>query len=382
MKILHINDSTIFGGREKFIAELCNQIAKEYDASMSILSFSNNLSLEEKLDDRVKMHCFNIQGRDLNGIRLFIHSPFIIFRIRKLLLECKPDIVHIHSFFFIYLLIAIAVWLCPGRILVVKTVHTSGLFYSSTKWIDVFRLFVEKVATALNETFVVAISRQVLSICEKVFAKYAKSIGLIYNGIDLSQFSLRKNKSIRSQWGCSDKDIIGVYVARFDCGKNQDKLVKIWNLLKDLKYVKLWLIGNGPEYPKVAKMISQMELSKSIICLGQSNNVPLILSNADFALFPSSFEGFGIALIEKCATGLPVIASDIPPFKELIKSGEEGFLINLDDEKGWLEAIRRLASDASLRAKMGRKAAIKAEKYSISIASKQYFDLYSSMLNH
>ena len=206
--------------------------------------------------------------------------------------------------------------------------------------------------------------------------------GYSLSGIDISKFSLKKNKSIRSQWGCSDKDVIGVYVARFDYGKNQDKLVKIWRSLGDLKSVKLWLIGDGPTYPNVTNMISQMGLSKNVICFGQSNDVPLILSNADFALFPSSFEGFSIALIEKCASGLPVIASDIPPFKEIINSGGEGFLVNLNDEKGWLEAIKYLATDVSVRTKMGEMAVLRAKNFSISITGEQYFDLYSRILNH
>ena len=377
MKILHINDSSIFGGREKFIVELCNQITKEHCVSMSILSLTNNLSLGEELEDKVMIQNLNIRDNNLSGVRLLIYSPVLIFKIRKMLLDYKPNIVHIHSFFFIYFLIAIAVRLCPGNIPVVRTVHTSGLFYSSTKWIDKIRLFVEKVATTLNKTFVVAISRQILSICEKVFTKQAKGIILIYNGIDISKFSMRKNKNIRSQWGCSDKDIIGVYVARFDYGKNQDKLVRIWKALKDLEYVKLWLIGDGPTYSKVTDMISQMKLSKNVICFGQSNNIPLILNNADFALFPSSFEGFSIALIEKCASGLSVIASDIQPFKEVVKSGEEGFLINLNDEKGWLEAIKCLATDASFRTKMGEKAIIRAKNFSMSIVGERYFNLYT-----
>lgn len=382
MKVLHINDSPVFGGRENFIAELCNQIAKEYNVSISILSLSSNLSLREKLKGSVQIRNLNILDKNLNGIRLLFHSPFIIFKIRKFLLSYKPDIVHIHSFFSIFLLISIAVRLCPGNIQVVRTVHTSGLFYSSTKWIDVFRLFVEKVATALNNTFVVAISKQVLNNCAKAFTKQAKEIVLIYNGIDISKFSLKQNKSIRSQCGCSDNDVIGVYVARFDYGKNQDKLVKMWRSLGDLKSVKLWLIGDGPTYLNVTNMISQMELSKNVICFGRSNDVPLILSNADFALFPSSFEGFSIALIEKCASGLPVIASDIPPFKEIINSGGEGFLVNLNDEKGWLEAIKYLATDVSVRTKMGEMAVLRAKNFSISITGEQYFDLYSRILNH
>ena len=159
MKVLHISDSSIFGGREKFIAELCNQVAKKSDVSVSIISLSKNFLLEEKLDSQVKMYNLDIHDKNLSGVRLLIHAPIFIFKIRKKLLNYKPDIIHIHSFFSIYLLIAIAVWLCPGTIPVVRTVHTSGLFYSSTKWIDVFRLFVEKMATALNKTIVVAISK-------------------------------------------------------------------------------------------------------------------------------------------------------------------------------------------------------------------------------
>lgn len=381
-KILHINELLGRGGREIFLVQLCNQFALDGE-DVSLLLLSNNFPLREKLNPDVHFYFFDYACDEIEGIRLLWHSFTLVQKMKKTLLMLKPDIVHIHSFFLMYLLIAIAIRLSRLDIKVVRTIHTGGLFYASTKLLDKFRLWVEKVATTLNPTYIAAISSQVLNQSKKYFKRQTKGICLIYNGIDLERFDDVGYENVRSQYGCTSDDVIGVYVARFDNGKNQKWLVDLWGELKRSNVKsKLWLVGSssGITFKDVYNEIVRLGLESDVICLGESDNIPLILKNVDFALFPSSFEGFSIALIEKMAAGLPVIVSDIPPFREIICDNEMGIIVPLNDRQKWLSSIESLIVNKSLRKEMGAKAKCRSLDFSMKKAALDYERLYSNIL--
>lgn len=381
MKVIHIIESLCIGGRESLLIQLCNQMKKDR-VSISILSLSDYLPMKEQLNPNVRLYFLKYSPQSIVRVKLLYHSFFIVKRIKCVLRDLKPDIVHVHSCFIIYFLIEVAVWLSHLDIQIVKTIHTGGSFYTSKKIIDRFRLWVEKVATTLNTTYIVAISSQVLNNCRQLFLRQAKGIYLIYNGIDFDKFDKVAFRNLRTQYGCSQNDVIGIYVARFDNGKNHEWLIRIWSELKKAGVCsKLWLVGNGPLFTKTQNLITKLDLGDLVICLGESNNIPLILKNADFALFPSSFEGFGIALIEKMAASLPVIVSDIPPFREILCNDGMGFIIDLKDRQKWLTAIKTLTLDDSLRKEMGKKARDRSLHFSMKKTSSDYENLYLDVLS-
>ena len=86
-------------------------------------------------------------------------------------------------------------------------------------------------------------------------------------------------------------------------------------------------------------------------------------SACDLVLFPSlpSFgEGFGLAALEAMAAGVPVVASDAGPLPEVVSDGESGLVVAAGDDQAWAEAIFALASDGSLRHRLGNEARARA----------------------
>ncbi len=77
-----------------------------------------------------------------------------------------------------------------------------------------------------------------------------------------------------------------------------------------------------------------------------------IYEDSDVLLFPSLYEGFGLPLLEAMARGMPVVASDIPPLRELFESG--GRLLPLNDTSLWSDEILRLADPTTYRAASDR----------------------------
>lgn len=381
LRILHVNDSLGRGGREKMVLQLCNGVNRE-NFDVAFLSLSNKMELIDGMKNDVKIYSLNYEDGKLGGVNLLLRSLSIIGKLKKHLKEIAPNVIHVHSAFFLFLLITIAIRFSFCKVKVVRTIHTGGLFYSSKSLIDRFRVAVERFAIKLNPTYLIAISEQIVINNQRLFRKQAKGLIKIYNGIDLSLFDSVKLKNIRKQWGCKDEDILGVYVARFDDGKNQKWLVELWESLKKLGYqnIKLVLVGDGCNFREVKNLIEIKELEGNILCLGGLDYIPDVLNSCDFGLFPSDFEGFSVGLIEKMAAGLPVITSAIPPFREVISSGENGFVINICDKDKWLKTIIDLATNKVLREKIGENARQRSLDFSIKQTVLLHEQLYKKII--
>ena len=78
------------------------------------------------------------------------------------------------------------------------------------------------------------------------------------------------------------------------------------------------------------------------------------LRRATVCAFPSRWESFGNVLAEAAATGRPVVASPIPPFRELVDDGVTGRLAPLDDEQAWADALLEVLGDSERASAMGR----------------------------
>jgi glycosyltransferase involved in cell wall biosynthesis len=90
--------------------------------------------------------------------------------------------------------------------------------------------------------------------------------------------------------------------------------------------------------------------------LGLRRDVPDLLSAMDILVLPSHTEGFGLALVEAMAAGLPVIATSVGALPEVVTEGENGLLIPPRDAGALAGALERLLSDPALAQRLGANA--------------------------
>lgn len=378
-KILCVAGVMGTGGVEEMVVELCNNLDKsKYD--VSFFAYSIEQDAKERFDDSVDVYSLGYDALEIGGWNFVLRIYRIVKSIALILRKVNPDIIHINTTATRYLLVALLSILYSRKAVFVKTVHSSGYFLTSHRFTDRLRLVVEEISVLIRPTYLVGISKQVRDINMKLFRWGVKEYNLIYNGINLEKFiDSSPNQQLKNKF--TSNDVLVAYVARVVDGKNHAFLLKLWGYLKSIgkDNIKLLLIGDGDLLDSLRKKVHDENLLDNVIFVGRSGEVPNILRICDFAVFPSEFEGFGLSLIEKMATGLPVIASDIPPFREIIDDKVNGYIVDLKDQMKWIDLILRLSEDRFICDEIGRSAIIKSKQYSIDRMVREYDRLYAKI---
>lgn len=89
---------------------------------------------------------------------------------------------------------------------------------------------------------------------------------------------------------------------------------------------------------------------------GRRDNMPAVFHTAHIACLPSYREGLPKVLLEAAGCGLPIVTTDVPGCREIVRDGDNGFLVPVRDAQALAVALRSLIDDVALRAKMGQRA--------------------------
>lgn len=382
IKVLHIIETFGIGGRERVVIDLCNLLDKnKYDVAILVLSNTKMDSMQFVNRD-VRVYSLEYADSRIRGIASAAFWITGLGKLVSLFNLIKPQIVHTHLFYSHLLHVSLAIRFSKEKILHFRTVHTSGLFYENqTKLFNKVRLLVEKYAISINKTYIIGISNTIHKNNIKYFKHCAEEIRYIPNGIDLEKYHASRYYNIKkSDFGMCDESVIVSYVARLDYGKNHDMLIDIWDqVLKNVPTAKLYCAGDGILRTKLKNKVKELHLENSIYFLGNIGNISELLSISNLCVFPSSFEGFSLVMLEKLAMGLPVVASDIDAFKELIVNHENGILVPLGNEELYISEITKLCLDNELNAKIAGNAEKTAQGFSVEQMVKRLEDYYDKL---
>lgn len=175
--------------------------------------------------------------------------------------------------------------------------------------------------------------------------KFKQQGKVIYNGVNIERFRYNSDirQQVRKELGISSDTVVLGHVGRLAPVKNHTfMLALLEEVVKDYRQVKMIFVGDGPDYEKIRKEISERKLQDHIILLGSRTDVNRLLQSFDILLFPSIFEGFPVTLVEAQASGLPcLISSSITDEARLT---DQCHLIPLADKKKWFDTITRYIS--------------------------------------
>lgn len=128
----------------------------------------------------------------------------------------------------------------------------------------------------------------------------------------------------------------------------------------------LILAGDGPDRAHYEEMVARLGLGENIMIEKWRDDLPALYKSCDLFLLSSNYEGWGRAVLEAMAAGLPVVMTDVGLAGEVVRDRESGSIVPVGDKKAFFAACRALLTMAETRREMGIKARETAAKFNVS----------------
>ncbi len=223
---------------------------------------------------------------------------------------------------------------------------------------------------------------------EEIVRLYGISRAKIFrlpSGVDLSHIAkclAAEPRLTRSELGVEPGDLLLMNVGRLVYYKGVDYLLEAMaSLRSEIPYLRLLLVGTGPDEPRLRRLIMRLDLSRAVIHRKNISDQMLFqcYALANLFIMPSSNEGFPLVTLEAMACGLPVIGTNNNENIQVIRDGENGLLIPPQDALAIAAAICRL-QDGQLRERMGAKAKELVQSYDWQVIAGMALDKYKELL--
>jgi phosphatidyl-myo-inositol alpha-mannosyltransferase len=204
------------------------------------------------------------------------------------------------------------------------------------------------------------------------------SFQTIPNGIDTSFFS--PDAEPLPELG-GKRNII--FVGRFDPRNGVKHMIGAFTFLRRKRDdVRLVVVGDGPLRPLVERMVPD-RLREDVIFAGRINRLrPRYLASAEILCTPCGLASFGMVVLEAMSAGLPVVATRLSGFQQLMTDGEHGLMVDRPDNvAGFARALDELLDDPARGRAMGEAGRIRAvEKFAWPAIAEQLETLYDDLL--
>lgn len=356
MRVVRLVSELDFGGLEKVVELVSLELSPRIDVELCVVVLSKGGKTSELLlSQGIKVMVLDDRVR--------IPNLTLIFRLKSILNQLKPDILHCSG--------AEANFhgLVAGFLARIKVRFGEEIGFPNhgIMWEIVFK------ATYLFSHKVIAISKAVQQfIVDKGEVPVHKTT-IIYNPVQV--FDLPEINSKR-------EGFTFITVARLVSIKNiEGLLVAFSQVVAPDK--SLLILGDGPSKESLRELVFSLGIASQVQFLGFQNNVSQILLQADCFVLPSFSEGSSVALAEAMMARLPSIVTKVGGASEILGDSDSGILIDPYDVAGLKKAMEYMIdiSDGKRRL-MGKKARdYVLNRFSPSIHVDQLQALYRNLLN-
>lgn len=354
--ILCIIDNLEKGGAEIMLVGILQDLSKKYNVILVTLSDK----CEFRDDEIIYNHKYSL------GFKNKFSLASCIIKLRKIIRNHNPDLIHSHL---IYSSL-IARMACPVNIPLLYSIH--GEVSKSDFHDSKILTFLERVTIRKNHSLM-AVSQVVLTDYEKIVSKNKLRSFVLHNFIAdkyIEQQSLPKSfKSVKS--------LNLVAIGNIKEVKNYEYLLNAFAHLKGYP-VKLDIYGNTGQhlYNDLQAKIDRLSLNVSF--KGSIDNVHEKLNDYDLYIMSSKHEGFGIAVIEAMACGLPLLLSDIPVMREITL--ENALFFNLNNPESLADLIKGILEGKYNLPKLSEEGLILSKKYYKKDYLEILFSIYDQLI--
>lgn len=334
IKVLHILHSFGIGGMEKGIATLVRHGSPQFEHVILCLYRSGESQEMLPPDTRV----LELGKQEGNSLRFLWHLAATIRSER-------PAVVHTRN------------WGGMDGIIATRLARVGNIVHGEHGWgmedpqgMRRKRIWIRRVLSYGVREFT-GVSLQIKSWLEQT-VKVKRPVTQVYNGVDFDHYPLRDGGgSLRTELGLTaTTPLIGV-VGRLDPIKDHAGLIHAFEKVRK-KYPDSHLViaGHGPEEGRLHDLNAE-----NVHILGLRKDIPEILRAIDVFALASLNEGISNTILEAMACGLPVVSTNVGGTPELIRHGENGFLVPLRDYDGLAAYLTHYLSSVDLRLHHGAK---------------------------
>lgn len=296
-------------------------------------------------------------------------SPMVVRRVRRVLDEFSPDVVHVHE---------PAVPLVSNAAVLASRVPVVGTFHA---WSD-RRAAYTATRAALQPVMNRLAAR--IAVSPAAAEYHSASLGLplggfdvIPNGVDVARFAdARPFPTMQEQQSL-------LFVGRLEPRKGVTQLIRAFVILKarhpDLR---LYIVGEGPEREAAQGLVSG-PLRTDVVFLGRvgEDELPRFFRSCDIFVSPAlSGESFGIVLIEAMAAGRPVVASDIPGYRSVLRDSVNGRLVPPDDPAALARAVTALLENPNLANALAVEGRTDVDQYDWPTVARRVREIYLGLV--
>lgn len=207
-------------------------------------------------------------------------------------------------------------------------------------------------------------------------------VAVIHNALDPTEFSSVSDDDaelVRRKFALPSEFLLAV--GHFEPRKNYLRLVESLGLLRDRGCdCHLVIVGNDSgQRSLVEQKIASDKLTSHVTILSglSDHEVRCMYRMSSLLVFASSYEGFGIPILEAMAAGIPMVTSDIPVFKEITEG--QGVYFSPSEVDGISDAIQRTLESSADRANLVRYGRDRVRDFSVDRVSEQLASLYSGI---
>jgi len=203
---------------------------------------------------------------------------------------------------------------------------------------------------------------------------------VIPNGVDVAMFSSGQRRR-----EFDDGRLNVLHVGRFDPRNGIDRVIKAWVGVRRTGIdARLILVGDGPLRPMYESMVPpDLRWDAHFVGFVESDERPSYCASGDVLLCPAVGGTFGIIVVEAMAAGCAVVAADTPGFRNVMKDGVQGFMVDLESDADCVrlaERTRQLLTDEQLRLRCSRAGRATAKQFDWPVVADQVLRVYDEIL--
>jgi len=359
-KVLIVIARLNVGGTAQYVGQAVKSLVENGYEVLVATGFVQGAEVEDSVVKELPIERIRSLGRKVSPVKDFSARR----ELRKLIASYKPDLIYSHTFKAGALVRSLKL-----EVPVIHAFHGHLMDEPELKGLKVRVVMTIERALAQRAKVLVTVGKRVAK--ELLEAKVGKESQYLSIAPGVLPLELSDREVARRNLGLEDqKRPVIAWLARVVAVKGPHRLVELARKIPEARFI---MAGGGDLLEEIRDLAPE-----NLTILGWQDAKD-VWAVADLAVSTSENEGMPVALIEAQLAGIPIVALDVGSVAEVIQDGKSGFVFE-EFGDSYVEAVRKLALDATLRKEMGQSAReIAKERFGVERFTQEHLRLIDSV---